>query len=77
MEVPDILTWIGASIIFSSILFIAYREAINKNSLLKLKVDKLASNYYEIWLTRNWSQARHFEAFKKFLKFKINWIYRI
>tara|TARA_B100001939_G_C16876466_1_gene588881 strand:- start:282 stop:1181 length:900 start_codon:yes stop_codon:yes gene_type:complete len=46
MEVPDIWTWIGASIIFSSILFIAYREAINKNSLLKTKkVDKLISNY--------------------------------
>ena len=46
MEVPDIWTWIGASIIFSSILFIAYREAINKNSLLKSKkVDKLISNY--------------------------------
>ena len=46
MEVPDIWTWIGASIIFSSILFIAYREAINKNSLLKnKKVDKLISNY--------------------------------
>ena len=45
-EVPDIWTWIGASIIFSSILFIAYREAINKNSLLKTKkVDKLISNY--------------------------------
>ena len=37
MEVPDIWTWIGASIIFSSILFIAYREAINNNSLLKTK----------------------------------------
>ena len=46
MEVPDIWTWIGASIIFSSILFIAYREAINKNSLLKTKrVDKIISNY--------------------------------
>ena len=46
IEVPDIWTWIGASIIFSSILFIAYREAINKNSLLKTKkVDKLISNY--------------------------------
>ena len=46
MEVPDIWTWIGASLIFSSILFIAYREAINKNSLLKTKkVDKLISNY--------------------------------
>ena len=46
MEVPDNWTWIGASIIFSSILFIAYREAINKNSLLKTKkVDKLISNY--------------------------------
>ena len=46
MEVPDIWTWIGASIIFSSILFIAYREAINTNSLLKTKkVDKLISNY--------------------------------
>ncbi len=46
MEVPDIWTWIGASIIFSSILFIAYREAINNNSLLKTKkVDKLISNY--------------------------------
>ena len=46
MEIPDIWTWIGASIIFSSILFIAYREAINKNSLLKTKkVDKLISNY--------------------------------
>ena len=46
MEVPDIWTWIGASIIFTSILFIAYREAINKNSLLKTKkVDKLISNY--------------------------------
>ena len=46
MEVPDIWTWIGASIIFSSILFIAYREAINKNSLIKTKkVDKLISNY--------------------------------
>ena len=46
MEVPDIWTWIGASIIFSSILFIAYREAINKNILLKTKkVDKLISNY--------------------------------
>ena len=46
MEVPDIWTWMGASIIFSSILFIAYREAINKNSLLKTKkVDKLISNY--------------------------------
>ena len=46
MEVPDIWTWIGASIIFSTILFIAYREAINKNSLLKTKkVDKLISNY--------------------------------
>ena len=46
MEVPDIWTLIGASIIFSSILFIAYREAINKNSLLKTKkVDKLISNY--------------------------------
>ena len=46
MEVPDIWTWIGASIIFSSILFIAYREAINKNSLLNTKkVDKLISNY--------------------------------
>ena len=46
MEVPDIWPWIGASIIFSSILFIAYREAINKNSLLKTKkVDKLISNY--------------------------------
>ena len=46
MEMPDFWTWIGASIIFSSILFIAYREAINKNSLLKTKkVDKLISNY--------------------------------
>ena len=46
MEVPDIWTWIGASIIFSSILFIAYREAINTNSLLKTKrVDKIISNY--------------------------------
>ena len=45
-EIPDIWTWIGASIIFLSILFIAYREAINKNSLLKSKkVDKLLSNY--------------------------------
>ncbi len=45
-EIPDIWTWLGASIIFSSILFIAYRETINKNNLLKSKkVDKLLSNF--------------------------------
>ena len=45
-EIPDIWTWLGASIIFSSILFIAYRETINKNNLHKSKkVDKLLSNF--------------------------------
>ena len=45
-EIPDIWTWLGGSIIFSSILFIAYRETINKNNLLKSKkVDKLLSNF--------------------------------
>tara|TARA_B100000965_G_C19479398_1_gene707802 strand:- start:121 stop:1026 length:906 start_codon:yes stop_codon:yes gene_type:complete len=46
MERPDIWTWIGALIIFSSVLYITYREAINKNSLLQSKkVDKLLSHY--------------------------------
>ena len=45
-ELPDYWTWIGASIIFASILFITYREAVNKNSVLKSKkVNKLISNY--------------------------------
>ena len=44
-EIPDYWTWIGAVIIFTSILFITYREAV-KNSILKSKkVDKLLTNY--------------------------------
>ena len=46
MEKPDIWTWVGALIIFSSVLYITYREAINKNSYLKSKkIDKLLSHY--------------------------------
>ena len=46
MEKPDVWTWIGAIIIFSSVLFITYKEAINKNSLLKSKkIDKLHTIY--------------------------------
>ena len=46
MEKPDVWTWIGAIIIFSSVLFITYKEAINKNSLLQSKkIDKLHTLY--------------------------------
>ena len=46
MEKPDVWTWVGAIIIFSSVLYITYREAINKNSLLKAKkIDKLHTLY--------------------------------
>lgn len=45
-EIPDLWTWIGAIIIFISILYITYRETISKNSFLKSKkIDKLFSNY--------------------------------
>ena len=46
MEKPDGWTWVGAIIIFSSVLFITYKEAINKNSLLQSKkIDKLRTLY--------------------------------
>jgi drug/metabolite transporter (DMT)-like permease len=45
-EIPDIWVWIGAIMIFISIVYITYRETINKKSFIKSeKVDKLLSNY--------------------------------
>ena len=31
LEIPDIWTWIGGMIVISSVSYIAYRDALNKN----------------------------------------------